>query len=693
MSFYVYTHEFCVKYYNSNGNSAANSTNYQGVKSKGTGRTFNEVACHLPQVLIRMHSGTKLIPFYFCSMTVTPNNLPAAFFKLVQSQAKRPLYSQFIRGDSHDENFALLERSYLDVAKRVCAIATFLKTVGVGPGDSVGIISASRPEWLEADLAIMAVGGIVVSLYPSLVEAEVAYILHDSKAKYIFVENIEQLEKVLKIANRLNPMPATEDYEASEQLVSINQIITFESTHKNPLVTSLEIILENQIEVTEFDHSLYNSTQCGSVASIVYTSGTTGPQKGVMQTHSNHLANIRQAAEGRLYKEDSAIFMLLPLAHSFAKLMGYIGFIGGVPLQFPSISDSKTSRANQRRTLLDLSSCTCGVIPLVPRILEKMKEGVEQQASKTGLKGFLLKLTLLSAKENSKQSPTLPMRALFLLTAPLRKAIKKKLFGSSFQYVISGGAKLSPEVNQFFAILKIEVLEGYGLTETCVATNCNRPGSNKIGTVGPLLASDIELKFAEDGEIMFRGPNIAKGYCNQPSATAKAWDSEGWFHTGDLGSLDADGYLTISGRKKEILVTSGGKKISPDRIESLLKKHELLSQAILVGEARSYCVALVTANREQLQLMLSQFAVTSVDELMAHPNIILKLGHHLDSINSELASYESIKRVYLLKNDFSVENGFLTPTLKMRRNPILKHYSEEIESLYNSSEKVLVESE
>lgn len=619
-------------------------------------------------------------------------SLPAAFFERASREPDKILYSQFVREDSHVLTHSLIKRSNEDVVRRVCALACFLKKAGLSEGDAVGIISATRPEWLEADMAIMAAGGVVVSLYPSLVEAEIAYILFDSATRFLFVENIEQLKKIDAVLSRSFQMPATDDRPSSEERVKLVKIISFEGIGEHDNAVTLGQILENSAQQgTDFNHDWYRHSDKDSLASIVYTSGTTGPQKGVMQIHGNHLSNIRQAQEGGLYQTNSIIFMLLPLAHSFSRLMGYIGFIAGTELQFPSISDAVSSRANQRRTLLDLSQCNCTVIPLVPRILEKMKEGIELQASRDSFKGFLIRSALKAAQSDRQGISNLLQSIVFIFTEPLRKQIRKKLFGESFEYVISGGAKLAPDVNRFFSEIGIEVLEGYGLTETCVATNCNRPGKNRIGTVGPLLASDIEMRISADGEILFRGPNISKGYLNQPLATQKAWDSEGWFHTGDIGSVDEEGCLTITGRKKEIIVTAGGKKISPERIEALLKAHELVSQAMLVGEGRPYCVAIITLDREKLQSLRLKYQLTDIDKVFGHSDLTAQIVAHLDFCNSQLASFESVKKILIIRDELSVENGFLTPTLKMRRGPIVEHCRKDIERLYASSDKVMLE--
>ena len=603
-------------------------------------------------------------------MTKKYKSIPEAFFKQAESQSEKVLYSRFLpagnKAYSWQKTPDLQQTSLGQVARRVKSVASMLKSIGVKKGDKVAIISNTRPEWLEADLAILSLGAIVVSVYPSLLENEMAYILWDSGTKFVFAENQEQLNKLEKISRTEILMSGCADRQASLQKVEIEAVVSFEEAAAG----SLRVISFNDcIKASPEGFEIESSIGLDDLASIVYTSGTTGAPKGVLQSHGNHLANVRQAETGSLYRADSSIYMMLPLAHSFAKLMGYIGFLQAVELQFPSVSDSKSSKVNQRQALLELSMSSCAIYPLVPRILEKLKDGIEAKSEKAGLGSRLLKLTLKAAKDKKS--------FLHALTTPVRRSIRKKLFGKNFQYVVSGGAKLPVDVNNFFAGIEIEILEGYGLTETCVATNCNRPGHNRIGTVGPVLSDDINLKIADDGEILFSGPNIALGYHQKPNATAASWDSNGWFHTGDLGEIDSEGCLKITGRKKEIIVTAGGKKVVPEKIEADLKSSSIVSQAVLVGEGKPYCMALVTINQEGAAGKNS----SEIKEI---------LQSHLEQVNSGLASFETVKRLVVLKEEFSLDNGYLTPTLKVKRIKVIEAYTGQIEEAYRSAEKIIM---
>lgn len=530
---------------------------------------------------------------------------------------------------------------------------------------------------MEADLAILGCGAAVVSVYHSLPANDVGYILHDSGSEIVVAENREQIEKLLYLVQNEIEIAGTEDRPKSTQKLQLRKIISIEDVQPHPLVITMAEILGKEVgEVAACP------TTRGDIASLVYTSGTTGPPKGVVQTHGNHLSNVRQAREADIYSEESVIFLALPLAHSFAKLMGYIGFLAGATLVFPEVPNAESSKLDPNVVARDIREGGATLFPLVPRLFEKMRDGVYTRSYNKNVEGMLLALTLRNASKVYKGGSLLDA-LLFKLLTPLRKKIKRGIFGDAFEYAISGGAKLPPTVCEFFDMLNIEVLEGYGLTETCVATNVNRVGKKKIGTVGPVLARDIEIKIEEDGEVLFKGPNIATGYYGRKIATAASWDSEGWFHTGDLGALDKDGFLTIVGRKKELIVTSNGKKVAPDPIESKLKSFPLVSNVIMAGESRQYCVALFTLNTAAVKGWAETNGVQLDSDLTGDEVLKAAIFLHVESVNKELASFASIKKIALLPEDFTVENGLLTPTFKVKRNEVCRRYKDVIDGLYS----------
>lgn len=598
-------------------------------------------------------------------------SLPEAFFQTAESLPLAAVYRQAYLDNKESGALEKAERQwreakYAETAQRIRSTAYYLMKIGINRGDKVAIISNSRPEWLEADLAILAAGGISVSVYQSLLAPDIAYILHDSGTSVVFAENEEQLQKLHEITSKEWTIPAVEDRPEKKVRLQFKAIITFEKT-EDPDAADYE-------EVAAFGSSGdLPKLSRDDIASLVYTSGTTGPPKGVVQTHGNHLANLRQAFQAGMYQNDSSIMIVLPLAHSFAKLMGYICFLTPAVGIFAAVTDRRSSKVNPASVVKDISLSQATIFPLVPRMLEKMRDGIELRSAGKTPQAAILRAALKSGSS----AFTFTDRIKFACAAPIRNIIKKKLFGSKLRFVISGGAKLSTDVAAFFAGLGIPVLEGYGLTETCVATNVNREGRNKIGTVGPVLAKDIEMTLSEQGEILFRGPNIARGYHARAKATKESWDEEGWFHTGDLGSIDGDGYLTITGRKKELIVTAGGKKIPPEMIEAKLKAIKFVSQAVLVGEGKPYCGALITID---LALLQSGYKDGFNEEFWK--SMYSQIWKEVEELNRSLASFETVKKIEILREDFTIENGLLTPTFKVKRSAVAKKYHSIIESFY-----------
>jgi long-chain acyl-CoA synthetase len=566
--------------------------------------------------------------------------------------------------------------SNADLLGKVRSLAGYLQKIGVSRGDRVAILSNSRPEWLVADLAIQLCGAVSVAIYQTLNTAEIAYILYDSNTKVIFAENQEQIDKLKVIFSSENLIPAVEDKPALNVRIGVTQVISFEDVEGFAGTVKIDNLL-NEYEKNFTEVKIIES----DLASLVYTSGTTGPAKGVMQTHANHLANISQVVESGIISRNPSIMIVLPLAHSFARLMAYLGIFTGCSLIFPAVSDRRSSKFNASAVTRDIKDANANIIPIVPRILEKMKEAIEVRAAGEGLAPGVLNFALKLAQKKTNNSFKLSEKLLFLLIKPVLSKVKKELFGSQFHFAVSGGAKLYPEVNSFFESLDIQILQGYGLTETCVATNINRPENNRIGTVGPVLSSSIQIRIDSDGEILFRGPNITQGYLNRPKATAESWDREGWFHTGDLGSLDNQQFLTITGRKKELIVNSYGKKIAPADIEAKLIADPLVAQAMIVGNDKKYCAALLTLNLEMVKKLFPGINFDNID-WNKNPELLKYTGELVSKLNSELASYEAIKKFLILKDNWTVENGFLTPTFKAKRSLIERAFTEEINSLY-----------
>jgi long-chain acyl-CoA synthetase len=583
-------------------------------------------------------------------------NLPKAFFDLCQ---KSPGDPAFFIASLVEETRSWSPVSRKEAAAHVRKIASFLAQLGCSQGSKIGIISNTRIEWSLCDMAILSLGGVTVSVYPSLTKDDVGFILFDSDVEVIFAENSEQVEKLLALHGKTLNVPAVENSASKTVTLNLKKIITFEETPLNPIITSIDKILD-LIESHILPPAIPLMTH-DSIASIVYTSGTTGVPKGVVQTHGNHLANVWQSTESGVFGFGDTLFLYLPLAHSFARLIHYLALLTPTSVAFPLITDTKSSKIDLNSITTDLRLAPYEYLPSVPRLFEKIKSGLLTFAKTEGFSAALTRITLENAaKIQQFESPLVIDRLLWILLRPMRIIFKRKLFGKKFKHAISGGAKLPKDVNLFFASLEIKILEGYGLTETCVATNVNPVNQNKIGSVGPVF-KEIEVKIAKDGEILFRGPNITKSYLNRPTATKEAWDSEGWFLTGDIGYLDRDGYLFITDRKKDLIVTAGGKKIPPQALEAELKKIMHVSQAVVCGDEKPFCVALIT---------------------LSSPIPYQQIWQAVEAMNQSLPSYEQIKKIKIIDEDFTIENGLLTPTLKPKRKAIIQKYKDAIEELY-----------
>jgi long-chain acyl-CoA synthetase len=605
-----------------------------------------------------------------CKLLNISNSIHESLFDLEELLNQEKLFSY-----PTENSLEIISRK--DFLDKVSSLGSYLKEQGVNKGSKIAILSNTRAEWLIADLAILSLGAVSVSIYQSLIPSEIAFILDDSKCSFIFIENQEQLKKIEEITQKKWEIPAIEDRAKKEVEIKLNGIISFEKVSSNTLEVKNITDLNNNYPPKN-DH-IDKTTLRNDLASIVYTSGTTGAPKGVMQTHGNHLSNVRQVLESGLMLNEGSIFLFLPLAHSFARLMGYISLFSELALKFPQITDTQSSKVNTLTLSNNIRESNAEIIPVVPRLLEKIKSQIENQSTKSGLSNKLLKKTLEIATKNYEKSSVLN-KINYYLTSPIRNKIIKKIFGNNFRYCVSGGAKLPISVHAFFDSLGILILQGYGLTETCVATNVCRPNKNKVGSVGPVLSPDIEIKINSDEEILIRGPNIAIGYLNRPLATKEAWNEENWFLTGDQGHLDEENFLFITGRKKELIVTSGGKKIPPGIIEEKILQYSIFSQVIVIGNDRKYCTAITYLNEEAI---CQELDIPKSSYKLEKSKVTDLVNAYLDKININLASYESIKKVIISDFEFTQENGLLTPSLKIKRNEVEKRFKDEIEKIYS----------
>jgi long-chain acyl-CoA synthetase len=556
--------------------------------------------------------------------------------------------------------------------ERIRELALGFKSLGVGGGDRVAIIAESRPEWVLCDLAILALGAVTAPIYPTLSAAQARYILQDSGARVAIVSTRLQLEKVQDVRHVL---PALEAVVVMDEAAAVKtSVLGLEEVQRRGHEQ-----LKAQWGAAKAFRDAARAVMPGQLATIIYTSGTTGEPKGVMLTHANLLSNLVAAAEVLNVGVDDVSLSFLPLSHAFERMASFLYLYTGVTMIFAESFDTIGR---------DIAVVRPTVLTGVPRVYEKMQARIlEKGSAAPGLKGKLfdwaIKAGLRRARALLRGKHPGPLTALQASLAD--KLVFSKVrqgTGGRLRFVVSGSAPLPVSVAEFFSAVGLPVIEGYGLTETSPILTVNPISAPRAGAVGKPVR-DVEIRIAEDGEILARGANVMSGYYNKPEATAEVL-RDGWFHTGDIGGLDTEGYLSITDRKKDLLVTSGGKKIAPQPIEAVLKRSPLVSEAVVLGDRRRYATALIIPDFTALERRLKDLGrpPSERSELVKREDVVALYQEIVDGLNRELSQYERIKRIAILPNEFSIDSGELTPTLKVKRKVVEEKYRDVIEELY-----------
>jgi long-chain acyl-CoA synthetase len=564
-----------------------------------------------------------------------------------------------------------------DFGYTVRAVSLGLNSLGIQPGDRVAILSENRPEWAMADYAILCAGAWTVPIYPTLPAQQIVPLLQDSGARAVFVSNLEQLGKIMQVKAQCPALDLVVSMDASPP--GEPGFLTFLG-----LVDKGRPTLEMSPGVFEQRAARVKPED---VATIIYTSGTTGDSKGAMLTHGNLVSNIRSSLQVMPITGDAVGLSFLPLSHVFERTLDYAYLYRGA-----SIAYAESVEKLKDNFLEVAPHC----FALVPRVYEKVYGRIQDRVQAgSGLKRKLFHWAVrvgkerLAYEERGEKVPGSLARKAKIADKLVFSKIRSVL-GSRFRFAFSGAAPLSREIAEFFLGAGVVIYEGYGLTETSPVIAVNGPGRWRLGTVGRPIP-DVEVRIANDGEILSRGPHIMKGYYNKPEATAEAIDKDGWFHTGDIGHLDEDGFLVITDRKKDLIVLAGGKKAAPQPIENELKRSPFIELPIVLGDRHKFLAAVIVPNFERLRehVASANWAV-DWDRLDADPQIRRLIQGEIDAYNVGKAHHEQIRAFALLSADLTIEDGSITPTLKVKRRVLESRYRELIESMYKAAEKAHV---
>ncbi len=602
----------------------------------------------------------------------------AAGKNLVQLLLERAAHPENVAA-RHKKNGVWQDASWAQILNEVKELSAALVGEGVKPGDRVAIFAGTSLQWVIADLAISAAQAITIPIYASNTPDEVRYILQNSESVFLLVDDDENDGKQAGRATRAR--------QRLDQCPSVRKMFLFEGTPKGDREETLADLLKkgaaaHKANPGAFDERV-NAVSADDAALYIYTSGTTGDPKGVILTHGNWAYEAEGVAKIGVMTPRDSVLLFLPLAHSFAQVVKAAWLGMGFTMVFAESVD---------KLLANLAETHPTILPAVPRVFEKVYNNVVANGSSApGLKGKLFRWAFklfdqyVDAKNQGREFNSLQFALAKKLVFSKVKATLDEKLGGNMRLFVSGGAPLSRKIAYFFDLIGFKVLEGYGLTETSAATCLNLPNKIKIGTVGPPLPG-TEIKIAADGEILMRGPGVMKGYYKNEAATAEALEADGWFHSGDIGELDADGFVRITDRKKDIIVTAGGKNVAPQNLENTLKTFPIVSQAMVYGDKRKYLTALICVNEESARKLLTDKGETppaSYAELAKHPAVRDAVQVAVNGLNADQPSYQTLKRFHLMDHDFTQETGELTPTLKVKRKFATQKYKAALDAMYD----------
>ncbi|HEX4735736.1 MAG TPA: AMP-dependent synthetase/ligase [Thermoleophilaceae bacterium] len=550
--------------------------------------------------------------------------------------------------------------SFEEFGDTVRETALGLMSLGLEKGDRVSILSNTRPEWAYACFSILSAGGVSVSIYQTNSPSEVQYVANHSESKVIFAEDAEQLAKVRT---------------CRADLPHLEHIVIFEpSADSSEDAVSLDDLRAKgrEADQAQLDERIA-SVNPDDQAVFIYTSGTTGPPKGVMLTHDNYRQVVNMTQTQGTFESDDLVYLFLPLAHAFALLVQFGATDLGAPIAY--------WEKDPQKIVPNLMEVKPTYFPSVPRIFEKIYTMATTAAPDRELldKAVELGMKVRLMEERGEPIPD-ELKPHFERAEQELFQNVRNLFGGRIRQAVTGAAPIAKEILEFFFACGVPIFEGYGMTETSTVATVNTLEAHRFGSVGKALPG-VEIKIGDDGEILLRGPNMMNGYYKNEEATKETLEPDGWLHTGDLGYLDEDGFLFINGRKKDIIITAGGKNITPANLENGLKQNRWISQAVVIGDRRPYLVALVTLDPEEVPKFAEENGIAPED---VHDSDAMReeIQKVVDGVNADYGRVEQIKKFTVLPEDLSQEQGTLTPTLKVKRNVVNEKFEQEIEKLY-----------